>query len=161
WMRVADPMMFWAWLALAFYCSLYFPLSVWLLRRLDRLRLPFALTLPVVWVALEYVRSHFLTGFSWYFLGHTQHDYLALIQVTDLGGVYAVSLVVASINGLLFDVLTRSSACRRWLGLPETALPARRLAIAGAAVAILVSMCLGYGMWRLAQTDFMQGPSVA
>ena len=37
--------------------------------------------LPVVWTGLEFFRAHFLTGFAWYFLGHTQHAFLALIQI--------------------------------------------------------------------------------
>src|SRR5262249_16304742 len=160
-MRVADPMMVWAWLALALYCSLYFPLSVWLLRRLDRLHLPFALTLPIVWIALEYFRSHFLTGFAWYFLGHTQHAYLAVIHITDLGGVDAVSFAVAAVNGLLFDLLARTSIFRRWAELPSATLSIRSLAIAAASVALLMAGCLGYGVWRLSQGAFAEGPRVS
>src|SRR5438874_12369298 len=45
WIRVADPAMYFAWVGLALYCSLYFPLTVALLRRLDRTTgLPLALT---------------------------------------------------------------------------------------------------------------------
>ena len=62
-----------------------------------------------MWVALEFTRAHFPTGFpflkpvgayqmigfGWYFLGYTQHALLPLIQVADVGGVYAVSLLLA------------------------------------------------------------------
>ena len=64
WVRVAHPTMaLFAWPGGTVYCALYWPLALFLLRQLDRLRLPFALTLPVVWVGLEYVRAHFPTGF--------------------------------------------------------------------------------------------------
>src|SRR5262245_24577967 len=96
WMRVADYRMYATWAMLAVYCSLFVPLGVWLVRRLDRhARLPLVLTLPAVWVALDFVRAHFATGFAWYFLGHTQHAFLPVIQVADLAGVYAVTFLVA------------------------------------------------------------------
>ena len=60
---------------------------------------------PVVWTALEYLRSQFATGFSWYMLAHSQHDYLGVIQIADLGGAYAVSFLVAMVNGLFADAL--------------------------------------------------------
>jgi apolipoprotein N-acyltransferase len=156
WMRVAHPMMVGAWLALAFYLALYFPLAVWLLRRIDRLRLPFALTLPVVWVSLEFLRAHFLTGFAWYFLGHTQHDYLAIIQIADLGGVYAVSFLIAAVNGLIFDAI--------WLAATRSGARGERAPLRVAAnavvVALIVAASLGYGAWRLSQDDFAAGPKV-
>ena len=58
WMRVADPRMYATWICLAFYCSLYFPLAVYLIRFLDRrTRWPLVLTVPLVWTALEFLRS--------------------------------------------------------------------------------------------------------
>lgn len=157
WMRVAHPMMRPAWFALAAYCALYFPIAIWLLRRCDRIGAPMALAAPVVWVSMEYLRSHFLTGFAWYFLGHTQHDFLAIIQVTDLGGVYAVSFLVAAVNGAIFDVLCRLGFVQRLLKLSAPRGPVFRPAIA---VAALFAASLGYGAWRLNQNDFAEGPRV-
>src|SRR5712691_11652906 len=110
WLRVADPMMYCTWFALTFYCSLYFPVAIGLIRRLDRRTpLPLIVTVPAVWTALEFARSYVMTGFSWYYLGHTQHDFLSMIQVSDLAGAYAVTVVVAAVNAYLFDWLyTRS-----------------------------------------------------
>ena len=66
WMRVADPRMYYTWIGLAIYCSLYFPLALLLVRFLDRrTRLPLLVTLPAVWTALEFFRCWFGTGFSW------------------------------------------------------------------------------------------------
>src|SRR5262249_31589315 len=97
WMRVADAAMYATWALLATYCALFVPVGVLLVRRLDRTtRLPLVVTVPAVWAALELFRSHFLTGFSWYLLGHTQHDFLPVIQVSDLGGVYVVTALVAA-----------------------------------------------------------------
>jgi apolipoprotein N-acyltransferase len=162
---IDDPVMIYLWMLLATYCSLYIPLAVWLLRRLERrTSLPLVVTLPCVWTALEFVRSFFLTGFAWYFLGHTQHDFLAIIQITDLAGVYAVTALVAAVNAWAFEYLY----ARPWFGrqwrLEKTTRPVlspRRLALQGACVAALWSAALGYGLWRLGQNDFAPGPRVA
>ena len=108
WMRVADPRMYFTWIGLAIYCSLYFPLTLLIVRFLDRrTRLPLALTLPVVWTALEFFRSCFGTGFSWYLVGHTQHDFLPIIQIADLAGAYGVGFLVVAVNAVLFEALYR------------------------------------------------------
>ncbi len=164
WMRVADPAMYATWATLATYCALYVPVGVLLVRYLDRAtRLPLVVTLPVVWTALEFLRSHLATGFSWYLLAHTQHDFLPIIQVTDLGGTYAVTLLVAAVNAVLFEVLYARRWFRTLLVLPEPIRPVNRRALLGQAVAValLVGASLGYGEWRLHQNDFEPGPKVA
>ena len=72
-------------LSLSLYLSFYPPafLAAWKL--IDRrLPLPAALTVPLVWVALEYLRSFLLTGFVWFYLGHALYLNLPLIQVADI-----------------------------------------------------------------------------
>lgn len=130
WVRVAHPMMYLSWLGLALACPVFWVVGLWLLRRIDRLGfVPLALSVPLVWIGLEYARAHFPTGypmlksigmyqmvgFGWYFLGYTQHAVLPLIQVADLGGVYMVSFLVAAVNGLACDWVLRSPAVRRCL----------------------------------------------
>jgi apolipoprotein N-acyltransferase len=164
WMRVADWRMYFTWISLALYCSLFVPLGVALVRRLDRrTRLPLVLTLPAVWTALEYVRAHALTGFPWYFLGHSQHDYLALIQVSDLAGAYAVTFLVAAGNAVAFEWLCLLPGFRRLLGLPDPPSGSRLRWRVAQTVALLngVMAVIGYGRWRLGQDDFEAGPRVA
>jgi apolipoprotein N-acyltransferase len=164
WMRVADPAMYATWAVLALYCALYIPIGILLVRYLDRrTRLPLVLTLPAVWVALEFLRSHLATGFSWYLLGHTQHDVLPVIQVADLGGVYAVTALVAAVNALLFEVLYARRWFRGFFALPEPDRPTGRRALLaqGVVVAGLLIGSLAYGEWRLRQNDFAEGPTVA
>ena len=120
WMRVAHPMMYFCWWMLAIYCSLFVPLGIWLVRRLQRgTGLPLILTLPVVWVALDFFRAYFLTGFGWYFLGHTQHDLLPVIQISDLAGVYAVTFLVVAVNALIFELLFSQYWFRKFFLLAE------------------------------------------
>ena len=160
WARVAHPYMYGTWVMLSLYCSLYFALSVPLLRRLDRV-VPMTLSLPLVWASLEYLRAHLLTGFAWYFLGHTQHDFLPLIQITDLGGVYAVTALVAAGNGLLFEFLCRWDRFRAVARIPAPATKRFGLAVQAGAVAVVAAGTLAYGAWRLGQHAFTDGPRVA
>ena len=121
WVRVAHPMMYLSWLGLAVVMPLFWLGALALLRRLDRVGVPLAVAVPVAWVALEYARMHFPTGFpfmkhvgayqmigfGWYFLGYTQHAFVPLVQLADVGGVYAVSFVVGAVNGALAEVVWR------------------------------------------------------
>src|SRR5262249_19777310 len=118
WMRVADIRMYATWAMLATWCSLFVPLGIFLIRRLERCtRLPLVVTVPIVWTGLEFIRAHLLTGFPWYFLGHTQHDFLPAIQIADLGGAYAVTFVVAAVNALVFEALYIRPGLRAWFAL--------------------------------------------
>ena len=120
WMTVADYRMVYLWGLLATYCALYFPAALFLIRRLSgATHWPLTITVPVVWTGLEFVRSFFGTGFAWYFLGHSQHHYLAVIQAADLGGVYAISFVMAAVNGWLVEYL---------LAIPEISFTFRQVA---------------------------------
>src|SRR5262245_53948061 len=117
WVRVADWMMYFAWMLVATYGALYWPVALGVLRWLDRrTRLPLVVTVPAVWVSLEYVRygmagcfvslirgsyQHDVPGgFGWYLLGHTQHDFLPMIQIADLTGAFGVTALVAAANAL-------------------------------------------------------------
>ncbi len=182
WMRVADPRMYATWAFLATYCALYFPAALYFLRRLDcGTPLPLTVTLPVTWAALELFRSSFIGlfasllkgshlhdypgGFSWYLLGYTQHDVLEVIQIADLGGVYAVTFLVCVVNALLFEALF----VRAWfraglLGMAERAgwFGTRRGLLAqGLAGLALFVATLAYGSWRLGQDTQEPGPHIA
>ena len=161
WMRVAHPAMFATWIALALYTSMYFVLALALTRKLDRKGVPLWLSVPVVWVAFEYCRAHFPTGFSWleplgsqhligfgwYFLGYTQHDYLSLVQVSDITGVYGVSLLILWVNVALFSWLTRT--------------PSSRLLMPTVLASVGVIGSIAYGMMRFDHPPFEEGPRVA
>ncbi len=170
WVRVAHPMMYFSWLGFAVFMPLTWVLALDLIRRLDRLGLPLAFSVPAAWVALEYARMHFPTGFpfleplglrhmigfGWYFLGYTQHDFRWLLQLADLGGVYAVSCVVGMVNGLVADWAYRPRPS------PSAPAPRRpRPVVATALVPALFAAALGYGLVRLRHEDFTPGPRVA
>ena len=163
WMRVADPRMYATWIIMALYCSLYFPAALFIVRLLDRRTvLPLTLTLPVVWTALEFFRSWFGTGFSWYLLGHTQHDFLPILQTADLAGAFGVSFLVAAANAVLFEALYRWKWYRTCFAGPDAPVPRLGVMLAQAVgVAALLLAAVGYGEWRLGQDAFTPGPRIA
>ena len=163
WMRVADYRMYATWIMLATYCALYFPAGLYFIRLLDRRSpVPLALSVPIVWIALEWLRSFALTGFAWYYLGHAQHRFESIIQVADLGGVYAISFVVAAVNGLLADILYRIPAVRDWFRWPEPTTVGHAPAVFSAiGVFVLVVAAVVYGTNRLEEGSFEAGPRVA
>ncbi|MFO0949399.1 MAG: apolipoprotein N-acyltransferase [Planctomycetota bacterium] len=107
WIRYSDPGAWIGWLFLSIYLALYFPAFVLVARVLHRRwRLPILFAAPASWVALEYVRMHALSGFGWLLVAHSLHSWPAMIQIADLGGVYLVSFVIASVNALWIELLT-------------------------------------------------------
>src|SRR5205809_1127208 len=85
-----------------------------------------------LWVVSEWLRSTLGTGMPWELLGHTQFRHLAVIQIADLGGVYAVSFVMALASVSCAELLGQGRTAARprpwWV---ELALPAAVLLATG------------------------------
>ena len=90
-----------------------------------------------------------LSGFPWELLGHSQYKTLQLIQISDIFGVYGVSLILAGCNAAL-SVGWLWVSGRDWHG--ESVRP--RLAV-GSLFSILLAVALvgAYGAWRLQKID--------
>lgn len=169
WLRYGHATMYVAWVALSVYMALYIPAFVLLSRAaVHHFRVPFVLAVPTIWVGLEYFRAYLLTGFSWYYLGHTQYRFLELIQISDLFGAYGVSFVVATsaaaLAAVLPDALLRrlSLVPRHNLGVEiESGRPNRRAWMAVGFALCLVAATMIYGRVRLAHAPFAAGPRVA
>jgi apolipoprotein N-acyltransferase len=138
--EIPWPLVYLPTLALAGYCALYVGLFAGALSWLAGRRSPaWALALaPFVWVAAEWVRGHFLGGFPWGLLGYSQHRELAVIQISELGGVYAVSFVLVAANSAV------AALC---------VLPWRRAAPGVIVASGLVVATLSFGAMRLATPD--------
>ncbi|RPH38958.1 MAG: apolipoprotein N-acyltransferase, partial [Planctomycetota bacterium] len=78
-------------------------------------------------------------GLPWLLIGYTQHDLLYLIQIADLGGIWLVSLLVASVNAAIVH-------------------PDRKVKI-GVAAAIVLSVI--YGAIRVETMTLHDGPAIA
>ncbi len=61
--------------------------------------------IPSIWVILEYIRSHLLTGFPWALLGYSQYLNLPIIQVADITGAWGVSFLVMMVNSAIYSVI--------------------------------------------------------
>lgn len=135
-------------LLLSAWCGLYVgvvgALVAWLQRR--RGTAWALLTAPCLWVGAEWLRGHLLGGFPWGTLGYSQYLRLPVIQIAELGGVHAVSLVVVAVNAALAGVFLLG-----WRG----ALTGLGLASA------LVGATLGFGLGRLGEPMVSERVSVA
>jgi apolipoprotein N-acyltransferase len=81
------------------------------------------LAAPFLWVTMEFGFMHMPDiGFPWNLLGYVAAGNLAFAQLTAITGIFGLSLVVASYNGLLAwaalqFVRRQSSALKMWLGV--------------------------------------------
>ena len=165
WMRLGHWTMHGALCALAFYVSLYIPAFVAIGRRLVAAKIPVWLAVPIAWTSLEFLRAYLLTGFSWYYLGHTQYKWTALVQIADLTGAYGVSFLVALVAGTIAAGIPATTLVRLRLAASEdnVATPPKRSVTTAAAVTLglLVSACVYGGIRTTLPADAGNGPVVA
>ncbi len=103
------------------------------------------LAAPCLWVLLEWLRAHLLTGFPWALLGHSQYRILPVIQIADLTGVYGVSFAIVMVNAALAQAMRSAPTVSRMLPALRTGwLPV-------GAAGLLVAGLLMYGANRLSQ----------
>ena len=140
------------WIALCAYLAIYFGVFGWTVAGLNswgrrqetgdrslvsRLMSPVQLLfIPATWVALEYARSHLLSGLGWNLLAYSQVSWTALIQCADVTGVWGVSFLLVFVNSIVAMVLAkefRPRARARWVF----------------AAAVCLTAALGYGVWRI------------
>lgn len=92
---------------------------------------------PILWVGLEFFRKFPFGGFPWCLLGSSQVDFLPVIQIGSLTGVYGISLLIVLVNSLF----------AYWLCRPGL----KRASMAAVPVAALVGATLFFGYWELAR----------
>ncbi len=162
WFRVAHPYMVVAWLFVSCYVSLYHILILYLTRVLDRRTgLPLVVTFSLAWTASEFVLANVFSGWGWYHLGHTQHAFLHLIQISDATGSYGVSFLVAAVNALLFEILSMQSWFQKLCNLRVKLLGKITLTCHALIVFLMLMAVLGYGQRRLSEQTRRDGPTVA
>lgn len=136
------PIPFWGlyfgWFAMSAYLGIYLPLFIGLARvAVHRLKISVIVAAPVVWVGLELARGHLFTGLSMSLLGHTQVEWVSIIQIADLAGAYAVSFAVMLVAACLARMLPLNPwRCTAWPVVPAVA---------------VVGCSLLYGGWRVNQ----------
>ncbi len=134
---------------LAAYLALYPGFFAMALTRFCRKPGHLVLLAPVLWVALEYMRSFLLTGFPWGLVGYSQFNRLYIIQIADIFGVYGISFLVVLFNAAAY-VLLLFVAGKKWRAHPVDKWRALR---AVAVPMILISLGLVYGKMRIESMD--------
>jgi apolipoprotein N-acyltransferase len=89
-------------LLLILFLSLFNGLQGWLFRMCFGIRGGLFL-FPFLWAGLEAARAYGQMSFPWNSLGYTLGNYLPLIQCTRLIGVYGLSILIVTVNLLLFQ----------------------------------------------------------
>ncbi|MGH7815273.1 MAG: apolipoprotein N-acyltransferase [Candidatus Binataceae bacterium] len=118
---------------LAFYTAIAIWAGEFIARRT---RVSAMLSMPIAWVALEWVRTYFPIGFPWNLLGYAAYRSLALIQFAEFTGVYGVSGLILFVNAVAYAVLfQRGSRRTRSAGLT--------------ALTVLMLVLVGFGTWRI------------
>lgn len=145
--------------AASIYLGSYFLIASWLLRHLYRRRgVAAGIALPLVWTAVEWLRSHGPLGFPWFLLGHSQIQLPTMIQIADLAGAYGVTFVLAVVNGWLAD-LAIAHVLLRQTRQSASAMPIPVWRGTGMVIVILAGTVF-YGRYRLAMEEFSEGPKV-
>lgn len=91
---------------------------------------------PAIWTALELARTYVFSGFPWALLGYSQYEFLPVIQVADITGVYGISFLVVLVNAAAMQIAT---------GEKRTA--------ALLTVTLVAVTVLGYGLFSLSQAE--------
>ena len=129
---------------LALYLALFTALFSTTLKILSNIRpaVRYLIFAPLLWVAVEYLRSVLLTGAPWVLFGYSQTSYLRLIQVAELGGVHLISFYLVLINSAVYLTLKafRERSYRRALAC-------------GAVAVVVFASIYAYGHKRVLQVD--------
>ena len=143
------------------YLSLYWLVAAIVLRATSRRFWPMWICLPVVWVALEFIRGQApVLGFPWFFMAHSQYCRPWLIQISDITGQYGVSFLVVLANGAVIDLFALPLFGRQ--GERKTGM-LRRGPCGVIAFAVILGATLTYGWYRTEKQSghLSDGPSIA
>ncbi len=128
-------------LLLVAYLALFFFVLCYLARKAELRGISIVVTVPFLWVGLEFLRSFLLSGFPWESLGYSQYRILSLIQVADIAGVYGVSFLIVLANCVVYLAINgvQSRESRRY--------PYRSATV----FLVLLVVVLLYGSFRMHQ----------
>ncbi|MFQ5816584.1 MAG: apolipoprotein N-acyltransferase [Terriglobia bacterium] len=103
--RLSAPLAAGVFFLFVIVMALFFGLYSWWVGELARRSQTVALLLaPVIWVAMELLRTHLITGVPWNLLGYAWAKHPELIQVASWTGIYGVSFLMAVVNTALAAV---------------------------------------------------------
>ncbi len=124
-------------LLLCIYLGMYAGITFYLMRYLQiHKNYNILFTLPILWVSMEYAKSHLLTGFPWENVGYSQYKAIALIQIADITGIYGLSFIVVLVNTTIYIFLKNV--------LEKRKIPYTELILC---ISVLLAIVF-YGRWR-------------
>lgn len=124
-------------IGIVLYLGLYTALFGFFIRKpLTESSMLSLIAIPSLWVALEYGRAHFLSGFGWNLLAYSQAPNLMMIQTADIVGAYGVSFLIVLINTALFFAIKDIRRKKYTTLYPIVAI-------------IALFLCAGYGTVRM------------
>lgn len=104
--------------------------------------------IPAAWVSLEYLRAHLFTGFPWSLLAYTQMDWITVIQIADITGVWGISFLIVMVNVAVYLLVNAFLLKARAKGGQS-----RRPVVETVVTAALLLVVVIYGTVRLRQVD--------
>ncbi len=99
---------------MVFYLALYFGAFAWLWGLYPPKGFFSLFWAPSVWVGLEFIRAHLLSGFPWELLGYSQYNHLSVIQAAEITGVYGISFLIILVNQTLYHLFGSDHPFRGW-----------------------------------------------
>lgn len=110
WITQVKGFSFIHFLLLGLYLGIYFGIFGSMVHLFDHTKAFYPLLVALIWVCLEYLRSHFsFLALPWALLGHSQYKNINLIQCASFTGVYGISFLMALVNASLAVFLYRVS----------------------------------------------------
>ncbi|OGS18567.1 MAG: apolipoprotein N-acyltransferase [Elusimicrobia bacterium RIFOXYA2_FULL_40_6] len=89
-------------LLISVYLALYIASFCFVVKYFEFTGIVYSVFCASLWVFLEYLRGHFFSGIPGGILGYTQWNFLPIIQISDIAGVYGVSFLIVLVNAALF-----------------------------------------------------------
>jgi apolipoprotein N-acyltransferase len=95
------------------------------------------LIFPLVWVLMEYAQTYTpFSGFPWLCAAYTQTNYLPILQIAEITGIYGISFLLLIFNTAVAWLIAQKS--RRWVDYMPLI-----------TAALLIAVCLIFGQMRL------------
>ena len=130
-------------IVLVAYLAIYIGLFAWS-AAFFKLSADWVVLSPFIFVTLEYLRGHLLTGYPWALLAHSQHQNPAVIQIASISGVYGVTFIIVLVNSAIAHYL---------ISRDDTRTPSKLLA--GALLLAVLNTTWGY--WKAESVESAGG----
>lgn len=150
-----EPVTLPGYIAFCLFFGIFMPLTAWPIRHLyNRRGVSAAIAAPVVWTAMEFLRSSGPLGFPMVLLAHSQYRVHTVIQIADLVGAYGVTFMIVAVNGWFVDLLAQPIIMRRGGRAPK-------MPLGTVTTATIVILTLIYGSAQKSERHMALGPRIA